>query len=345
MKNLLIKALLTVLLCAFTQASFAKDWSLYDSYVKLHYQNGKVLSEGGAVESKAQVLFMFLTLSQNDKASFDKLYAFTKAKLQKEQALVISKVENDTVTDNSINTLTNLFLAYDLICASELFNDSKYLTEAKAILASVKAQCTSTNALFGKVLTPYANRANSELLTLNSSTYAPFVLQKITTVDEDFRELYFGSIKAVIKASGLGYVPDQLKFNQSGDFIIDKNTKAYLEAMNFYLWLSISSKSDPNRRLLLPTFENLINQTQKGLKTPLKVDFYTQEIFKQNALISISSLLNICDYKVKDYLRSQIKAHKFSKAENYEHLAALFATGIDELRFAFTSDGSLLIGN
>ena len=130
MKNLLIKALLTVLLCTFTQLSFAKDWSLYDSYVKLHYQNGKVLSEGGAVESKAQVLFMFLTLSQNDKASFDKLYAFTKAKLQKEQALVISKVENDTVTDNSINTLTNLFLAYDLICASELFNDSKYLTEA-----------------------------------------------------------------------------------------------------------------------------------------------------------------------------------------------------------------------
>ena len=134
MKNLLIKALLTVLLCAFTQASFAKDWSLYDSYVKLHYQDGKVVTEGGAVESKAQVLFMFLTLSQNDKVSFDKLYAFTKAKLQKEQALVISKVENDNVTDNSINTLTNLFLAYDLICASELFNDSKYLTEAKAIL-------------------------------------------------------------------------------------------------------------------------------------------------------------------------------------------------------------------
>ena len=219
------------------------------------------------------------------------------------------------------------------------------MTEAKAILASVKAQCTSTNALFGKVLTPYAKSASSELLTLNSSTYAPFVLQKIATVDEDFKELYFDSIKAVIKASGLGFVPDQLKFNQSGDFIIDKNTKAYLEAMNFYLWLSISSKSDPNRRLLLPTFENLINQTQKGLKTPLKVDFYTQEIFKQNALISISSLLNICDYKVKDYIRSQIKAHKFSKAENYEHLAALFATGIDELRFAFTSDGSLLIGN
>ena len=40
MKNLLIKALLTVLLCTFTQASFAKDWSLYDSYVKLHYQDG-----------------------------------------------------------------------------------------------------------------------------------------------------------------------------------------------------------------------------------------------------------------------------------------------------------------
>ena len=47
MKNLLIKALLTVLLCAFTQASFAKDWSLYDSYVKLHYQDGKVVTEGG----------------------------------------------------------------------------------------------------------------------------------------------------------------------------------------------------------------------------------------------------------------------------------------------------------
>ena len=137
MKNLLIKALLTVLLCTFTLLSFAKDWSLYDSYVKLHYQDGKVVTEGGAVESKAQVLFMFLTLSQNDKVSFDKLYAFTKAKLQKEQALVISKVENDNVTDNSINTLTNLFLAYDLICASELFYDSKYLTEAKAILFDI----------------------------------------------------------------------------------------------------------------------------------------------------------------------------------------------------------------
>ena len=342
-----IKIVLIALVANFSLNVEASPWPIYDDFMQKHYHEGKIVNTDGNIYASEQIYAMFFALVQKDQKRFDKLYSYLKQNFVKgsfEKNLVPIAFDGQKVVKDGIYTDYNLFLAYTLINANAIFDGEQYLNDALLILKNIKSNFAFNNQHFGNILLPYWQNLKEHSFTLNSNTYAPFVLAKIASIDPEFKELYLNSMQALIKASGLGFVPDELKFNHQGDFLVYKNTYAKDKALNFYLWLSISPKADPNYRLLKLVFENLTDDANAYEKLDDLVNFYDKSINQSNKMLTKISLLNLCEHKIKDHLRAFIKAYHFSSEQSLEHLAAMFALGIDELRFDFSENGSVLIG-
>ncbi|SRR5574344_75371 len=347
----LIKTFIAALLLAFGLNASAQEWPLYDDFMNLHYKDGRIYdydnSNQGFTTSEGQSYGMFFALIQKDKERFDRMLEFIEKELCEgsfDNKLPSWKFTDKTFDKNNA-TDSDLFIAYDLICASELFTDESYLTKAKIILKKVKKHCVVNSKMLGSLLLPgtYGFK-NDEEFVINPSYYPPFVMQKIASIDRDYLVYYENALQAITKGSEFGFVADWLTFNSDGLFVIKPETQGSYDAIRYYLWLGISSNTDPNTRIMLSLYKNMINKVSDEYKVPEKVNLYKKEFSGQGNIGFEASLMVVTDYKVRDFFRTRVKNYVFSKKDYYSHCLTLFATGFDEHRYKLTQDGSIKVG-
>ncbi|MGN0916468.1 MAG: glycosyl hydrolase family 8 [Succinivibrio sp.] len=347
----LVNTLLLTAALGCSASAWSKDWPLYDSFMALHYSDGRIIDhqkDGDVVTSEGLSYGMFMALIQKDKDRFDRMLAFVKKELCRNDptnVLPAWKYVSGKITDENNATDSDLFIAYDLIEAARIFNDEAYLADAEKILNLVKKNCVYSNKVMGKLLTPgrYGFVKSNEF-SVNPSYFPPFVMQKISAFDPDFAEYYHDTVQAVVKGSGDGYCADFLTYSTDGALIVKKSTKGSYDAVRYYLWLGITSDSDPNKRILLPLYENMFTSTAVNLAVPENYSFYFHtENGRGNAAFD-AALLNASSYKVRDYLRTRLKNTVFGRGDYYSHALTVFATGNDERRFALDADGSVILG-
>ncbi len=265
---------------------------------------------------------------------------------KKENTQTLDKKKDDTIKAHTPKTLTAttedlLFLAYDLIIGKEQLQEMQYLIDAKNILKYLKTHNTLSSAVLGTVLLPAAQGyLHQNEFTLAPCAIPPFVMQKIISYDEDFKDLYRNTLQSTVRASGEGYAADYLTFNYEGDFIIKEDTMGTFDAARFYLWFGITASADPNRALMLPHYENMQNVTYKERFPPKIANLYTHILKGDGKLLYEACLLPIIPEKIKDYLRTKIKNHVYSKYEFQAQSMALFALGVEDKRFYFDKDGT-----
>lgn len=350
MKNL-IKYVFAFALSAITCAH-ASTWELYDSFMKLHYTDGKIVDfdEKGNpfTTSEGQSYAMFFALVQKDKNRFDKLLNFVEKELCEgsfEKKLPAWKWAGGKVVDSNNATDSDMFIAYNLFNAADIFNEQSYKTKALAILSNIKKNCIAKNNVLGSVILPgtYGFNANGEI-KLNPSYFPPFVMQKLSSYDDDFKVYYQNVLNAIARGSEAGFAPDWIVLNQDGNILSSKANFGSYEAIRVYLWLGITAKTDPNRRLMIPLYQNMLKKVKNEHYVPEKVNLNTLETTGKGNVGFEASLIALADEKIKDLFRTRVKNHVFGKREYYSHALCLFATGFDEHRYEFTQNGSLLLG-
>lgn len=120
--------------------------------------DGRVIDKmnGNISHSEGQGYGMLLSLKANDRKTFDKVYAWTVKNLQirETDSLFAWRYGQDSsgvwkVTDNNNATDGDILIAYSLILGSEMWNDKKYLADAKKIISDIRIKLTAhRNGMF-----------------------------------------------------------------------------------------------------------------------------------------------------------------------------------------------------
>ncbi|MBQ4246819.1 MAG: hypothetical protein II733_06670 [Succinivibrio sp.] len=352
-KTLLISALSAVLLTPSYAADLKRVWPQYQSFMSSRAKDNVFISNLNNEEFVSSEIYsyvMLFALTQKDKNRFDGLLSALETTLCEgdiKSNLPYARVKlNKNGNENREGTLTraNLFIAYDLYTAYEMFKDESYREKADAIAAMVKSSCTYGHPVLGTVILPsYNNVADKKEITITPNIFAPFVMQKLGQYDIDYLSLYDNTVSAVVRGSGDGFAADTLTFNMDGDQIIRINSIGSLDALRFYLWLGITCESDPNRRLLIPLYENMLKDIEKDLNVPEVANLYTHKVGGIGTLSYMASTMLLEKNKEKDFFRTVLKNHVFKKDELYAQVMTMFALGFDNHYFRFSHDGSLVL--
>ncbi len=348
----IIRIILMSLGIGFISSAFGyahSSWDLYDRFVHNHYKDGAIYeyAENGSTRLSAEGMSygMFFTLVMKDKERFEALLKTLRQKLNADGDFTAAIALDDGSTGpefKAATTATELFIAYDLIIASELFEDQRYLGPARNILSRVNRDNTATSLVLGRVLLPAATGfARNDEFTIAPASLPPFVMQKIAAYNPEYKDLYRNTVQSVVRGSGDGYVADYLSFTYISNLIVRSTTVGTTRGALYYLWLGITSEADPNRRLLLPLFENMTVKTDTERFSPELANLYTHKTEGVGDIILDACMLPVTHERTHDYIRTRLKAHVFDRTEFTSLALTMFATGSDERHFELKKDGSL----
>ncbi|WP_395489881.1 glycosyl hydrolase family 8 [Cedecea davisae] len=177
MVNRLITLLLTgmVWLMASLPAKAAAEWDSYKS--RFLMADGRIIDTGNnnVSHTEGQGFAMMMAVSNNDRASFDKIWNWTNATLRNPKNGLFywryNPVEADPIADKNNATDGDTFIAWALLKAGQKWHDSGYLKESDAI---AKALVTHNVIQFAdkRVMLPGVNGFNlNSSVTLNPSYF------------------------------------------------------------------------------------------------------------------------------------------------------------------------------
>jgi len=312
-------------------AALAKDWPLYNQFTRMHIHENKADNASDDIITK----IMFMTLVQNDKELF---YALKDQLMLWEDNGVIKKRLNFEKTEIALMT------AYLLLEADVRWSDDDLKKDAETIIRNVEKNQLYASSVLGTVLLPASSGfSTDQTFTIRPGALPPFVLERIGLEHKAFQTYARNTYQSAVRGSGDGFIADYMTFGNTGEFILTTKTEGSEDAATFYLWLGITSTADPNRRLLLPLYENMIKATSYDLLSPAVANLFFHTTKGHGSIIFDACMLPVEEGKVKDYLRTRLKNHVFAHTEISAHLLSLFALGHDESRFAFNKDGTLKI--
>lgn len=177
MVNRLIALLLTgmVWLMASLPAKAAAEWDSYKS--RFLMADGRIIDTGNnnVSHTEGQGFAMMMAVSNDDRASFDKIWKWTNTTLRNPKNGLFywryNPVEADPIADKNNATDGDTFIAWALLKAGQKWHDSGYLKESDAI---AKALVTHNVIQFAdkRVMLPGVNGFNlNSSVTLNPSYF------------------------------------------------------------------------------------------------------------------------------------------------------------------------------
>lgn len=169
-------------------------WNTYKS--KYIDSNGRAIDEqaGGITTSEGQSYSMLRSVWQNDKSTFDNSWTWTKDNLRRKGDALFSwqwgKREDNTygVLEQSggqnVAVDADIDIAWSLINASKVWNDSKYLEEAKPIIRDIWG-LNVINSGSGKLILASNNlekQYNKEEIIVNPSYFSTYAMREFAQI-------------------------------------------------------------------------------------------------------------------------------------------------------------------
>lgn len=345
-----------VSLILLTTEAQANNWELWQDFLSKHYQNGRIIDHSDSKQittSEGQSYALFFALVANDKATFEALLKFTETELARGSfkdnlpawLYGIDNTGKDLLDKNNA-TDSDLWIAYDLLEASRIWGIPEYKEKALYILANLKQKCIYNHKKLGQIILPGAQGFVKEdgSVILNPSYYPPFILERIAQEDPAFINYYTDTMQAILRGSMQGFEADWTELNSAGHLVVNPDTIGSYNAIRIYLWLGMTNKADPNRRLLLPFYQRMLAYIRKNLEAPETANLYTFEQSGHTGTIFDAAFVPLANDRQLNYLRTKMYAHSFTADEYYAHVLTLFADGYDNHKFSFKANGNLHVG-
>ncbi|NML30096.1 cellulose synthase complex periplasmic endoglucanase BcsZ [Paraburkholderia antibiotica] len=240
------------------------NWSAYRSFVARFMQaDGRVIDFSTANQqttSEGQSYAMFFALIDNDRASFDKLLAWTRSNLAGNQfdarnvrlpAWLWGKKTDGSygVLDPNSASDSDLWIAYDLLQAGRLWREPTYTKLGQALAARIAHDEVVDLPGLGPMLLPGPQGFRNGNVTRLNPSYLPLSLLRALAHDAPdgpWAKLAENSYQFVKTVSPQGFAPDWAAW-QSGQFVVDPKTGdvGSYDAIRVYLWAGLASPADP----------------------------------------------------------------------------------------------------
>ncbi|CAB3751982.1 cellulose synthase complex periplasmic endoglucanase BcsZ [Paraburkholderia humisilvae] len=252
--------------CAAQAAQPARcdDWSAYRQFIA-HFmqQDGRIVDFSTAVQqstSEGQSYGMFFALVANDRATFDKLLAWTRANLSAGRFdaadLKLPAWQWGRKPDGSYGVLdansasdSDLWIAYDLFEATRLWHEPSYAKLAWALVTQIEKQEVATLAGLGPMLLPGPQGFQTGGTTRVNPSYLPLPVLRALAAQAPsgpWASLAANAYTLVKTTAPLGFSPDWAAW-RDGRFIVDpkKGDVGSYDAIRVYLWAGLTDPTDP----------------------------------------------------------------------------------------------------
>lgn len=233
------------------------------------FKNAFISTDGRVVDhsqadkrtvSEGQAYAMFFALVANDKATFEKLLAWTQNNLSNGDLRRhlpawhwgSSNAAWGVIDGNSASD-ADVLIAYTLLEASRLWCKPSYAALASGLAEKIQSDEVMWVNGLGRTLLPGNVGFVKEdgRVKLNPSYVPTFVMARLADHfrnDQRWAELYLGSQQLLIKSQKAGLYPDWLWVNNGAIEPLDH--PGDYDAIRVYLWLGLADKNDPTVKAL-----------------------------------------------------------------------------------------------
>jgi endo-1,4-beta-D-glucanase Y/4-amino-4-deoxy-L-arabinose transferase-like glycosyltransferase len=273
--------------------------SSWQSYKASFITNGQVTDpeSNGQTTSQQQADAMLRAVYANDHASFNALWGWTQAHLQRSDnglfatrwGVPSKSSAAPAVLENNTSANADQTIAFSLILASKVWNQPDYLTTAQQLVRHIWS--TETTVINGRRVMVAGNWAggggpNNDPATVNPSYFQPYVYRIFADVDQkhDWNNLVDSSYDVLEeihndKAFGgsTGLFPDWVAMNTKNGHL----STATLNTPDFK-----QSARDASRIALNLSIDWLWNHDDRALNTLQMDDFVTKQISSTGQALS-----------------------------------------------------------
>ena len=360
-----IGALALVALCLLPGTGFAQDWPLWR-----HYADGFIQKDGRTIDhasadattSEGQAYSLFFALVDGDRATFDRVLAWTQNNLAggdlsaRLPAWRWGRRKDGSwgVLDENAASDADMWLAYALLEAGRLWQVDRYDALGQLVLARIGKEEIADIKGLGPMLIP-GPKGFSEGGTwrLNPSYFPLMQLRRFSAYDRTWGKIAVTALKTIEAASPHRLVPDWIAYREGAGFSVDpvKGDEGSYDAIRVYLWAGMLDGREKLKAPLLKAIGAMKVEVDKNLVPPLRVHAASGKAEGSGPPGFTAALLPYLDaLKEKRLLALQqdrMRASRFgalvgADPKYYDQVLSMFGEGWIEGRFRFDDSGHLL---
>jgi endoglucanase len=373
--------LLIVLLLALCPAGGCKQgaWSLWNAYAA-HFIDGqgRVIdhTNGDRTTSEGQAYAMFFALTDNDRATFSRLLAWTQANLADNELQThlpswLWGKNNDgqwKTLDPSSASDADVWMAYTLLEAGRLWKMPAYTNLGREMMAQIARSEVANLPGFGPMLMPGpVGFQHAQTWTLNPSYMPVFLFERLARVDPagPWQQIALGVPRLLEGSARHGFAMDWVNYIpgdgfypstglQTGNKDSDVPGGSY-DAIRVYLWAGMMDSRGAMRSQMLSDLPAMSVYLANHDAPPEKVSDQGIPLapdgpvgFSAAVLPYLRAFPNLSSESAKQTVRmSEMRDPSTGlygkNLAYYDQNLALFSTGFLEGRFRFGSGGELKV--
>lgn len=349
---------------AATASALAEGWPAWDVFRNRFIQaDGRVIdfAAGGQSTSEGQAYTLFFALVASDRATFDRVLAWTRTNLAggdltaRLMAWKWGQRPDGTwgVIDANAASDADLWLSYLLFQAGHLWQDDALRATALLIQERIVKELIVQVPGVGPVLLPGPQGFALEggAWKLNPS-YLPLPVlhgMALEAPNGPWRALRKNALVMLESVTPHRLAPDWVVVRADTGFRLDPKvgqTGAY-DAIRIYLWAGLMPSQDPDRSRVLARLKGMQKLVEAQLVPPEKVDAATGRGEGTGPAGFSAALLPFFDAiganAAVDQQRARITAMGGIPGVYYEQALALFALGWMDKRYRFEGNGRLVV--
>lgn len=341
--------------------------TLWTAYLARYLQaDGRVLDSGigqDTTSSEAQVYTLLLSLIANDRSTFDTVLGWTETHMAQNDLTQHlpgwswGKRQDGTwiLLDSNPASDADLWLAYTLFQAGNLWKEPRYSKLAEAILLQVKQTEIKQLPGFGAMLLPAPVGFHQQNTWRFNPSYLPLqVIQYFKKIDRTgpWAELHHNTLK-LFDTFPRDVAPDWVMFDEKTGWSYDESVwpVGSYDAIRTYMWTGMLHKNDPAKIKLLKSLEGMRHVVNITQLPPHKINIVNGDL-ETGAPVGFSAAM-LPFLKSLDEGRLIARQHRAIKeslrndllGDNpryYDQVLTLFGLGWEQGSFSFALDGSLV---
>jgi endoglucanase len=352
-------------------------WADWDAFKQKRLSaDGRVIdasTESQVTVSEGQAYGLFFALAANDRASFDKLLAWTEnnlaqgdltarlpawiwGRLPPEPAQSAGKAAGGWgVIDATPASDADLWIAYTLLEAGRLWQERRFTTLGTLMAQRILREETALLPGLGQTVLPAPRgfQPGEHRWRLNPS-YVPIqVMRRLAALlpgEPAWQQLVASSARLMRDTAPRGFAPDWVEYEAGRGFLPDAPTRAEsaYNAIRVYLWAGMLASGEPERAGLLRAFTPLADYVAASGFPPERVDTQTGQPGPNAgnggfsaAVAPYLAALGRADQASVQARRTRELAQR-EPPDYYTQVLTLFGLGHLDGQFRFARDGALM---
>ncbi|MFA0440333.1 endo-1,4-D-glucanase [Vibrio sp. 10N.286.49.C2] len=359
--NKIVIYLSLLLSCYSVSAEHDLSWSDFKEVYII--DNGRVIDGSdprSITTSEGQSYALFFALVENDRATFDLVYEWTRHHLAggdltaRLPSWLWGKGNNGyEILDTNSASDSDLWIAYTLLEAGRLWKSDYYQNVGYLLAQRILAEETISLVPGVRQLVPGKYGFEVDKAVKLNPSYVPMpLLAKFvhSSTDKRWTELWSGSRELLLRSQVFGVSPDWILYDGQ-DYYFDNETddQGSYNAIRTYMWAGMMPRTMEGREQLLKTLRPFVNQIRTEQSIPLTT-FAQSGKSRGSAPVGFTAAMIPLLVANEDDELAQIFATKTKQQlqtkrddEYYNNVLAWFGMSWYNKRFRFDDHGELIL--